>query len=162
MMDLNELRSLLQELLQAVQLAISSGEMLSDELMGQVANTIELLYSQIEALTAQGAAQIPQSTPRNNIPSSGPSSNIAGMQYDDKNGDLLIQFLGKYPNRNGPIYKYDNVPPVIVELLQSGSIPARTKGKNKWGEWWPGKVPSLGSSAHTLITSQNYPYQRVG
>lgn len=90
-----------------------------------------------------------------------PSSNVAGMNYDDKTGNMLVQFLGKYPNRNGPIYQYPNTPKVIAELLQSGAIPARTQGRNRWGQWFPGKVPSAGASVFTLLKARNAPYQRL-
>ena len=61
----------------------------------------------------------------------------------------------------GPIYGYDGVPKVIYDLFQSGSIPARTNGQNRWGKWWKGKVPSLGASLYTLISQGQYPYQRL-
>ena len=90
-----------------------------------------------------------------------PSSNVEGFAYDDKSGKLLVRFLGKYPNRNGPIYSYGGVPKEIFDMFQKGAVPARTDGKNKWGQWWKGKVPSIGASLFTLIKNRNYPYQRV-
>jgi hypothetical protein len=83
------------------------------------------------------------------------------MAYDDRTGDMKVQFLGKHPNENGPIYNYPQTPPEIAELLQSGAVPARTKGRNKWGEWWPGKVPSAGASVFTLLKNRGVPYQRI-
>ena len=90
-----------------------------------------------------------------------PSSNVEGFAYDDKTGKLLVRFLGKHPDRNGPIYGYEGVPKVIFDLFQKGAVPARTDGQNKWGKWWRGKVPSAGASLYTLIKNGGYPYQRL-
>lgn len=90
-----------------------------------------------------------------------PSSNVEGFAYDDKTNKLLVRFLGKHPNRNGPIYAYEGVPRSIFDLFQKGAVPARTNGQNRWGKWWKGKVPSMGASMYTLIKQQGYPYQRV-
>ena len=90
-----------------------------------------------------------------------PSSNIEGFAYDDKTGRMLVRFLGKYPNREGPIYGYEGIPKVIFELFQAGAVPARTDGQNKWGKWWKGKHPSMGASMYTLIKNGGYPYQRL-
>lgn len=90
-----------------------------------------------------------------------PSSNIDGFAYDDDNGRLLVRFLGKYPDRNGPIYAYDGVPPNIFEIFRKGAIPAKTDGKNKWGQWWKGKFPSMGAAMAHLIKAGGYPYQRI-
>jgi hypothetical protein len=90
-----------------------------------------------------------------------PSSNIDAFRYDDKSGRLFVKFLGKFPNRQGPVYSYSGIPKPIVDLFQRGAIPARTDGQNKWGKWWKGKVPSLGASLYTLIKTANYPYTRM-
>ncbi len=90
-----------------------------------------------------------------------PSSNVEGFAYDDKSGRLLVRFLGKHPNRNGPIYGYSGVPKQVFDMFRKGAVPARTDGQNKWGKWWKGKVPSMGASLYTLIKTQNYPYQRL-
>ena len=90
-----------------------------------------------------------------------PSSNIHSFGYDPEQGRLLVKFQGKYPQQNGPVYAYGGIPPVIFDLFRKGSVPARTDGKNKWGEWWKGKVPSLGASMYTLIKNGGYPYQKL-
>jgi KTSC domain len=108
--------------------------------------------SDVERLTGGGTI---------NLPESGPSSNIESFGYDEKNGNLMVRFLGDHPNRNGPIYSYQGVPKQIFDLFRIGAVPARTDGQNEWGEWWKGKVPSLGASLHTLIKGGGYPYQRL-
>ncbi|MFA7192396.1 MAG: KTSC domain-containing protein [Candidatus Paceibacterota bacterium] len=91
-----------------------------------------------------------------------PSSNIEGFSYDDKTGKLLVRFLGKHPNKNGPIYGYDGVPANIADIFMRGAIPAKTNGKNKWGSWWQGKYPSMGAAMAHVIKAGGYPYRRVG
>lgn len=124
---------------------------LLEQVMNHVANRIaELRQTAPVAPTAQ-----PDLTP------SMPSSNIDAFGYDDKTGRLMVKFLGKHPNRNGPIYSYEGVPKVIFDLFRQGSIPARTNGKNKWGSWFKGKVPSIGASMYTLIKNGGYAYNRL-
>lgn len=82
------------------------------------------------------------------------SSNIWGYHFSPRTGDLLVRF------NEGGIYHYSGVPPEIFQIFQSGAIPARTNGENKWGKWWVGKSPSLGSSFYELIRD-NFPYERV-
>lgn len=165
MNDLQELQSLLSELLNVVQQIMQSGEILSDALQGEIARTLELLTNKIDQLQQQqpveNLQQPLQPTPQDVQAAGMPSSNVEGFAYDDDSQRLLVRFLGKYPNRNGPIYAYGGVPKVVFELFQAGSVPARTDGQNKWGKWWKGKVPSLGASLFTLIKNQGYPYQRL-
>lgn len=160
-MELRELQELLNELIQAIQLMVESGEPMPDEMMGQIAETLEWLYNQIEELTQSGQGQPTQTPQLPNIQPGRASSNVNGMAYDPNSQKMFVKYLGKYPNAEGPTYLYDNVPPVIAELLQSGAIPARTKGENRWGRWFPGKVPSAGASVFTLLKAQGNPYQRI-
>lgn len=90
-----------------------------------------------------------------------PSSNVNSFGYDPENQRLLVKFNGKDDRDDGSVYGYDGVPQVIFDLFQSGAIPARTDGQNKWGKWWKGKVPSLGASLYTLINQGGYSYQKL-
>ncbi len=90
-----------------------------------------------------------------------PSSNVEGFAYDDKSNRMYVRFLGKHPNRFGPVYQYENVPPNIFEIFRKGAIPAKTNGRNKWGQWWRGKFPSMGAAMYHLIRGGNYPFSRV-
>jgi len=87
-----------------------------------------------------------------------PSSNVSGMKYDPKTGKLLVKFHG---DNGEPVYQYDGVPPQIFQLLQHGNAFAKTKGKNKWGQWWPMKNPSIGAALNQWIKKAGYPYQRL-
>jgi hypothetical protein len=157
--EIENLERLLDELLSGVQEILQSGEFLSDELQGMIAEELQWLTSRIDELRSQeGAAPTP--SPPITPPQQG-SSNVAGTAYNDKTGDLTVQFLGKYPNRQGSSYVYPGTPPQIAQLVQSGAIPARTDGSNKWGKWFKGKVPSAGASVFTLLKEAGAPYQRL-
>lgn len=154
MTELQELQQLLDELLSGIQDILQSGEVMSDEFQGELALTLDRLTTRIDELRA-----IPPTRP--DITPAMPSSNVEGFAYDRDNERLYVRFLGQYPNRNGPIYQYEGVPGVIFDLFRNGAIPARTNGKNRWGRWWKGKVPSIGASLYTLIKTVGYPYQRL-
>jgi hypothetical protein len=157
--ELQEFEALFQELLSVIQSVMESGEVLSDEIQGELARTLELLSGRIEQLRNQSAPPIPPQGP--DLTQAMPSSNIEGFAYDKDNGRLLVRFLGKHPNRNGPIYGYEGVPANIFEIFRKGAIPAKTNGKNKWGEWWQGKYPSIGAAMYHVIRAGGYQYQRL-
>ena len=163
MNELQELEALLQELMQAIQLVMQSGEVLSDEFQGELARTLGLLVDRIDQLGGAQTPPVPPTTQTGQEPltQAMPSSNVEGFAYDDRTGRLLVRFLGQHPNRNGPIYAYNGVPREIFDMFQTGAVPARTDGQNKWGRWWRGKVPSIGASLYTLIKNRGYPYQRL-
>ena len=167
MNELQQLESLLDELLNALQQVISSGEVLSDEFQLLLAQELEQTYNRIEELSSESPADelqpssVPPTPSNPPLSSPMPSSNIHSFGYDEKSGRLLVKFQGDYPQQNGPIYAYEGVQPVIFDLFRKGSVPARTDGKNKWGRWWKGKVPSLGASLYTLIRNGGYQYQRL-
>ena len=153
-MNPEQLKQLLQQLTQAFEMLRSSGEYIPDEFYAATAEVMNLILDRI----GQGILATPPEPP---ITQAMPSSNVEGFSYDDKNNRLFVRFLDDYPNRNGPVYAYENVPPVIFNLFRHGSIPARTNGKNRWGSWWKGKVPSIGASLYSLIKTQGYDYRRV-
>ncbi len=157
-MNPEELKALLSKIVQGIMQVMQSGEVLSDELQGLLAQTIAEILNRIEQAQAIPTTEAPISK---EINPAMPSSNVEGSAYDDKSGKLYVRFVGKHPNRNGPIYEYEGVPKVIFNLFRQGAVPARTDGRNKWGEWWKGKVPSMGASVYTLLRLGGYPYQKV-
>jgi len=110
----------------------------------QVIETLNRTMPQGERGQADGIEQAPIN-----------SSNIYGFQYDPQSRKLLVRFQG------GNIYGYDGVPPGIFGVFQQGAVPARTKGKNQYGQWWRGKIPSLGAAFYQLIRQGGYAYQRL-
>lgn len=156
MNEIEELESLLNDLISGIVNTIQSGEVLSDEFQGQLANELVLLSDRIDLLKTQGVQDaIPPLT------KSMPSSNISSFAYDPKNKRMFVRFLGKKPNRNGPIYSYDGVPKEIFNIFKKGAVPAKTDGKNAWGEWWKGKNPSMGASMNVLLKQAGFPYAKL-
>ncbi len=158
-MDPNELIAYFDMLLEYAANNAQNMNQASQQALGQLISQLQELITQIIE-NGQGVPPI-STAPNGPIPQGRPSSNVKGMSYDDRTGNMLVQFLGKHPNENGSIYSYPNTPPEIAELLQAGAIPARTKGKNAWGSWFRGKVPSAGASVFTLLKNRNVPYQRL-
>jgi hypothetical protein len=178
----NEFQELLQELLAVIQQVMQSGEVLSDEFQGELAQTISLLMdrsNQAQTPAPEPTPETQSTQPTTGTPGTGEgqlptggkvpqmeqapfeSSNISGFRYEPEDQSLFIQFLGKHPDRNGPVYKYGGVPVNLFNLLRRGAIAPRTSGKNAWHRWEKGKVPSHGASAYALIREGGYPYERI-
>ena len=83
------------------------------------------------------------------------SSNIHGFQYDPKTQRLWVKF------QEGGVYGYSGVPAYIFNLFKMGAHPCKTGGRNKFGNWWIGKQPSLGSAFYNFIRQGGYPYRRL-
>ena len=151
----------MNELVEYAQLLMSflqdQGPRLNVESQQAVAS---MLQSVLQIIEQQGQAGTPPNEPTQITPSM-PSSNVEGFSYDPENKKLLIRFHGEFPNRDGPIYSYDDVPPVVFQMVQRGAVPASTNGQNKWGKWWKGKSPSVGASVYNMIRMQGYNYRRV-
>ena len=114
--------------------------------------------SQLQQVIAELAQKIPEGI---NLEADGIqhapllSSNIYGFQYDPDKGELLVRF------NNGGVYAYSGVPTGVFNIFQKGAVPAKTSGKNQYGEWWQGKMPSLGAAFYELIRNGGYPYQKL-
>lgn len=159
MNSLQELESILTQLLSVVQEVIASGEVIDDDVQMALAETFSLLLERMEQIRSRDTT--PTTPLQDQIEPSMPSSNVEGFAYDPKSNRLMVRFLGKHPNRNGAIYAYEKVPPVMFELFRKGAVPARTNGRNKWGRWWRGKNPSMGSSVYTLLKQGGFSYRRL-
>ncbi len=156
-MNSQEAQNLLTQLVDGITQIMQSGEVISDDVQGMLAQTLEALIQRID----QGGGQIPPSNEAPDIQEAMPSSNVEGFAYDDKNRRLYVRFLGKHPQRDGAIYQYENVPSNIFDIFRKGAVPAKTDGKNKWGRWWKGKYPSMGAAMYHLIRAGGYPYQKI-
>lgn len=156
------MNALKQAIATVIELASQMITELDDETMLALSELLNVASQKLAQMEQQPVEGLPPNTEKEpKLQQAMPSSNVEGFAYDDKNGKLLVRFLGDYPNKNGPIYSYGGVPKEIFNLFQTGAVPARTDGKNKWGKWWKGKVPSIGASLYTLIKSGGYPYQRM-
>lgn len=161
---INDLKNALREI---VQLISSRNEPLSEDLKALLVHVMEHVANRIQQLRQEESQQPVEGLPpgqnltQNELEPSMPSSNVEGFSYDKDSERLLVRFLGKYPNKKGPIYAYGGVPSNIFEIFKKGAIPAKTDGKNKWGQWWKGKYPSIGAAMYHVIRGGGYPYQRL-
>lgn len=155
---MNELRNAIALV---IDIASQMIDELDDETMLALAELINAASERLDQMQQEPIGGVPQPPTEEDLTQAMPSSNVEGFAYDDKTGQMLVRFLGKHPNRNGPIYAYSGVPQNIFEIFRKGAIPAKTDGKNKWGQWWRGKFPSIGAAMYHLIRGGNYPYRRV-
>lgn len=114
------------------------------------------LQQTINQLQSNPSLQSLQGREQDGIPKSElQSSNVYGIKYNPKNGKMLVRF------QKGSVYEYDQVPPYIFNAFRNGAAPARTKGKNQFGQWWKGKTPSLGAALNAYIKEAGYNYRRI-
>jgi hypothetical protein len=153
---IEDLKNALREIMQMV---ADRDQPLGPELKTILAQVIEHVATRIQELRQQGAKPI---KPTDLEPGPFPSSNINAFRFDPKSGDLIVKFQDKYPGQNGPIYKYNNVPPFIFDVFRRGAVVPKTSGKNAWHRWKKGVAPSLGASMAALVKNGGYNYQRIG
>jgi len=151
---MDEAKDLIQSLIQQV---LENQQEFSDQELERI---FQVLQQAAEWLESRKEAPIESAVPQ--VPASDiPSSNVNGFSYDPKSKSLLVQFHGEYPNLEGPIYQYEEVPEVLFKILKSGSVPAKTNGSNRFGSWWKGKLPSLGGTLNALIKAGGFEYKKV-
>ncbi len=180
---MNEFQELLNELLHAIQQVIQSGEVLSDEFQGELAQTISLLMDRVAQQPAQPTPEPTPETPptQGTTPTGGTgegqpptggsvpplerapheSSNINAFRYLPEKKQLYIKFMGKDTADSGPIYSYSNVEKNVFDIIARGGVGPLTTGKNKYHAWHRGILPSHGASVNALLKKGNYPYQRI-
>lgn len=166
--EISFLENVVEDIMQGMREMLMNGQRLSEELQNLIADQLESAISRIEQLEDEqrqnrfGGLEPPPPPPEKlKLSRPMPSSNVHSFGYDPANERLYVRFQGKWPDQNGPVYQYEGVPENIFTLFRTGAVPARTQGKNAWGEWWKGKVPSLGASLYTLIKNMGYPYQKL-
>lgn len=150
------------ELLQGIEMLMqyisTNGSSLNPETQQALAQLLSQANQLIESLSG-GIGDIQPPEDLENAPY--PSSNIHAFRYNPDNGQLFVKFQGKYPQNNGPVYSYQNVPPFIFDVFSRGAVAPKTSGSNKWHTWKKGVTPSLGASMHALIKAGGYPYKRL-
>jgi hypothetical protein len=120
-----------------------------------------------QAQVSEQVAQPPSGTPPTggNIPPLQPapheSSNINAFRYNPENQQLFVKFQGKYPQQNGPVYRYEGVPDFIFNVFSRGAVGPKTSGSNGWHTWKKGVTPSHGAAMAALIKNGGYQYQRM-
>ncbi len=165
-MNANELQQMLNDLLSAIQEVLQSGEELSDDVQGALADTIGLMLDRIDALRQQESSadnlppEGPPQTPELQ-PGAYPSSNVNSYKYDPTTERLFVKFHGSDSAESGPTYLYQGVPRNIYDVFARGGVAPTTSGRNQYHRWIRGVTPSLGASLYHLIRQGGYPYQRV-
>lgn len=159
---IEELKNAVREVLQQI---VGREESLSNELRNalfQMLSHVENRILELREQETQEPTEGLQPTPEQpDMTQAMPSSNVYGFNYDFPNKRLLIKFQGNGEYGQGPVYAYDGVPPFIFRLFKEGAAIAKTTGKNKWGEWWKGKTPSIGAAMSALIKNGGYAYQKL-
>lgn len=84
------------------------------------------------------------------------SSNINRLMYNDETRELVIRFNG------GVIYTYFDIDFTEFLGVLNGAGVCRTSGKNKWGEWFVGKTPSVGAAVFRILIRSGKDYKRGG
>lgn len=181
--ELAAIEEVIANILSGMQETIQSGENLSDEFQGQLAELLNLATERITQLNEEiqlGDVEDEEKIIADNIPideepvgGAAPepippldpapheSSNINAFRYEPDKKKLYVKFQGKYPQQNGPIYSYQDVPPYIFDIFRRGSIAPKTSGQNAWHKWKEGVTPSHGASMYALIKAGGFPYQRL-
>lgn len=126
-------------------------------------NAIEREQAQVSEQVAQPPSGAPPTG--GNIPPLQPapheSSNIKAFRYNPENQQLFVKFQGKYPQQNGPVYRYEGVPDFIFNVFSRGAVGPKTSGSNGWHTWKKGVTPSHGAAMAALIKNGGYQYQRM-
>lgn len=153
---MNEIIDLLESLMrQAAELSDELSEEEMAEVINVFKNAIELIMN-----SEKGTEGLEPSAPE--VPAGNyPSSNVNGFKFDPKTGELLVQFHGKYPQAEGPVYSYGGVPPYLYDIIAKGAIGPKTSGKNKYHEWIKGVTPSLGGTVNAILKAGGFPYKKV-
>lgn len=184
-MNPEELEELLHELLRGIQDVLQSGEVLSDEFQGVLAQTLNAMTQRIDELRSQEPQEpipeeptpetqglIPTSpTGEGQQPTGGEvpeldrapheSSNINAFKYFPDKKQLYIKFMGKDSADSGPVYSYQDIPKNIFDIIYRGGVAPITSGRNRYHEWHEGITPSHGAAVSALIKKGGYSYQRI-
>lgn len=176
--EIEALQAILDEIVNAVEQTLASGEELPDELQGMIAEEINLTIQRIqqlqqveqqppespEQIEEEAIQQVPSAIPQQ-IPqlesAPYPSSNINAFKYNPEQGKLFVKFQGKYPQQNGPTYQYSDVPAYIFDIFRRGAVAPKTSGKNAWHTWKRGVTPSHGASMNALLKAGGFQYQKL-
>ena len=84
------------------------------------------------------------------------SSNVKKIMYNDETEEMFIQFQDK------SIYTYFNVPFQIFLNVSGGKATCTTSGQNRYGSWYVGKSPSVGSAVHKYLINTGIKYKKGG
>lgn len=159
--EIQFLEQFIDQFISTIHDVLQSGEELSDEFQGQLAEVLGDAIQRLGELQTQEPVEgLPPQAPQLE-PGPFPSSNVNSFKYDPNNQQLFVKFHGKDSAGSGPVYGYQGVPPFIYDVFRRGAVGPKTSGKNKYHTWIKGVTPSLGAAMNALIKSGGYSYQRL-
>jgi hypothetical protein len=166
--EIATLQAIIDEILQGIQDILQSGEILSDDFQGLIAQelgeTMDRITQLQEELQENPVDGMPPNIPEIPQLDQAPyeSSNINSFKYNPDSRELFIKFHGRDTADSGPTYSYQDIPPNIYDVFRRGAVGPRTSGSNRYHTWHRNILPSLGAAAYQLIREGGYQYQRVG
>lgn len=135
---------------------------ISDDEFDRIMIILEEMIGVLNQLQQEQAPTAPLEQAQTPIkPGPYPSSNVNGFHYDPQTKELKVQFHGPYPQAEGSIYSYKNVPEYIYDIFSRGAVGPKTSGQNRYHKWIKGVTPSLGGSLNALLKAGKFPYQRL-
>ena len=159
--EIQFLEQFIDQMISTIHDVLQSGEELSDEFQGQLAEVLGDAMNRLDELQTQEPVEgLPPNAPPLE-PGSFPSSNINSFKYDPENQQLFVKFHGSQSAESGPTYGYENVPAYIYDVFRRGAVGPKTSGRNKYHTWIKGVTPSLGASMNALIKAGGYNYTRL-
>lgn len=162
--ELAALEDLMNQLLMGLQEILASGEVLSDEFQGTIAEELNATLQRIQQLQSEmgDVDNMPPTPPTPELePGPFPSSNVNSFKYDPDSGQLFVKFHGAESVDSGPVYQYGGIPKYIYDVFSRGAVGPKTSGQNQYHRWIKGVTPSLGASLNALIKNGGFPYQRL-
>lgn len=83
------------------------------------------------------------------------SSNVKNWEYDTEQNILTIEF------NDGSKYLYEFIDYQEFLDVVEGNAVCKTSGKNKFGEWFIGKTPSVGAAIHEYLIQTGKFYTKL-
>lgn len=84
------------------------------------------------------------------------SSNVDKVMFNDETNELVVQF------NDGDRYTYFDIDFVEFYSVVDGLAECKTKGENKWGEWYVDKTPSVGAAVWQYLIDTGKAYRKGG
>ncbi|SRR6266404_7329596 len=159
--QIEDLKNALREVMALI---TQRNQPLGDDLKLLLAQVMEHVANRIQQLRqeeTQGVPTPPSITPPEPEAAPFESAQVNAFKYDPDSQDLYVKFQDKYPQQNGPVYKYQGVPKFIYDVFRRGGVGPLTTGSNAWHAWKEGVTPSLGAALNGLIKAGGYQYQRL-
>lgn len=84
------------------------------------------------------------------------SSNVDKIMFNDETNELVIKF------KDGEIYTYEGIDFSEFNNIVNGNAVCVTNGENRFGTWYLGKNPSVGSAVFKYLVESGKSYIKGG